>query len=663
MSDWDDLFALASGREESKTCKQNRREIKSDELESATNRRKKKLRKNPTSKTTIKNTSSVSHIPHIDDGDFCTMLKSRLDPIEKQIDNWPPWSFLGSSLVDESSSACKQWKESSSTSRVRPSSETRRRNCATCSLNPLHHSLEINDALLDHNSESAYLISFALIRDIRCCCSSIFSSESTSSPPTSQELNAFASNAVLKARKLIRILSSAPKLPDGEAEILDEKFRRVLSSAQLWYDKMKRFHGSNNGDRRGECKYDGIFDEMTNLIVECDYAYYRLYYLQITGLLPPLSIDGKLAYIPHPPTYFGVDYLSWDAVEGQQQKMLLLKDINHRYSVDVIDTSNNTNPNQLNDILRHFGLFNDNSGKSRPDHDLDPLSFLHGNRFNETLLIFWTSGWVHSNVGCSQMMTALEQTSNKKGPSAFYEKHETPAPLTLMRWRDSSRDLLCNLFAYATLPPKNFHDAISLLQQHGIHGIVELGSGTGYIAKLFQQCGISVSAFDVVPTDSDHKSANGTLNEYHGCTPAYLPVVKGDVQKLSSTSYNGYKVKQTALLLCYPPPGSRMAHDAARAFVSSGGSCIIHIGEFRGLTGTIPFETYLRNEFQLVSREPCLQWGTDAAEMTIWTQSNAFKKKPGVQGHANGVLLIPCSNCCRVEAKKAMSFITLVGIL
>jgi hypothetical protein len=61
-----------------------------------------------------------------------------------------------------------------------------------------------------------------------------------------------------------------------------------------------------------------------------------------------------------------------------------------------------------------------------------------------------------------------------------------------------------------------------------------------------------VEAYDICPT---HKSDG---NEYHGGTPPFVRVEKGNVGILSSVTGIAHK----ALLLCYPPPKSSMAYDA-----------------------------------------------------------------------------------------------------
>ena len=75
----------------------------------------------------------------------------------------------------------------------------------------------------------------------------------------------------------------------------------------------------------------------------------------------------------------------------------------------------------------------------------DVLSYLHRNRTVETTRLF--SKWMKSNRAKDEMLTELNKPINDHGLS----RHETPAPAILSEWRDSCRDMLCNLYAYATL--------------------------------------------------------------------------------------------------------------------------------------------------------------------------------------------------------------------
>jgi hypothetical protein len=68
-------------------------------------------------------------------------------------------------------------------------------------------------------------------------------------------------------------------------------------------------------------------------------------------------------------------------------------------------------------------------------------------------------------------------------------------------------------------------------------------------------------------------------------------------------------------MLCYPPPGSKMAAKSLSTYTQSmdrmgggkgggnggdgGGGVVIHIGEWRGLTGDAAFETALQRYYEL----------------------------------------------------------------
>jgi hypothetical protein len=97
----------------------------------------------------------------------------------------------------------------------------------------------------------------------------------------------------------------------------------------------------------------------------------------------------------------------------------------------------------------------------------------------------------------------------------------------------------------------------------------------------------------------------------------------------------------TALLMCYPPPQSTMAYDTLKAFQEAGGKYLIHIGEWRGLTGSNEFEELLLKDFRCVYRVPCSSWGTDASDVTIWER-----------GSGKASLLLPCISCGESEATR-----------
>jgi len=260
-------------------------------------------------------------------------------------------------------------------------------------------------------------------------------------------------------------------------------------------------------------------------------------------------------------------------------------------------------------------------------------------------LLFQKTGWASQKQLLSKQMLTLPTND-------ALSCHETPAPQILMEWRDSCRDLLCNLYAYATLAPGDVQRICSLIEKHKVKaGIIELGSGTGYIAKLLKAAGTNVTAWDVRPTEQ--LKAFKATNEYHGCTPPFFNVQRGDV----STLQNFFLISQSkltketgALLLSYPPPRCLMAYHALRTYMTAGGGCVIHIGEFRGLTGSEEFEELLIENFRCVDRSPCLCWGTDAAEVSIWLRLKNKSKNGDVPLEQR--MLLPCSYCGQTQATK-----------
>ena len=154
-------------------------------------------------------------------------------------------------------------------------------------------------------------------------------------------------------------------------------------------------------------------------------------------------------------------------------------------------------------------------------------------------------------------------------------------------------------------------------------GIIEIGAGTGYVASLLKDAGINTVAWDIRPPGSTKS------NEYHGSTPEFCNVAKGDPSDLRLRFPSLKAEADEALLLCYPPPESPMAKEALEAYLAGGGKCLIHIGEFSGLTGSTAFEDLLVRHFYCVDRIPCLAWGTDASMVTVWLRNSTDAGEAG----------------------------------
>ena len=66
---------------------------------------------------------------------------------------------------------------------------------------------------------------------------------------------------------------------------------------------------------------------------------------------------------------------------------------------------------------------------------------------------------------------------------------------------------------------------------------------------------------------------------------------------------------------------------------------LVHIGEFKGLTGNKSFEELLLRQFECQERHTCLSWGTDASEVSFWV------RKPASNQSERSAMLLPCSHC------------------
>jgi hypothetical protein len=210
-----------------------------------------------------------------------------------------------------------------------------------------------------------------------------------------------------------------------------------------------------------------------------------------------------------------------------------------------------------------------------------------------------------------------------------------------------------------------------------------------------------ITAYDIAPNNNNNysnskkkkKNAPRVTNEYHADMAGfYYPVLYGDTQT-SWTHYYSHVLRHHdrnrhhqdsssgsssppirsattfALLLCYPPPDSTMAYDAIRNYcrVGGGGSSsssnhnaqiVVHIGEFKGLTGNRNFEHYLIQNFVCVRRWSCCIWGCiDASTISIWIQEPQRPEQQKRMLHVpvqmernddkdiGSRLLLPCSYC------------------
>lgn len=405
------------------------------------------------------------------------------------------------------------------------------------------------------------------------------------------------------------------------------------------------------------------FSHAIRLIMACDAVYYQLYYLQITNQLEVEleqdNIDTVSSNIPHPTTYFGSIHNSNGFCKKKHFVKVILSQLEGYNGSESLDLSSSSK--LLEELQGRYGFDNDPTNEH-------PLSAIHHYRFLEGISLFHETGWMYWSTTQREIREELSVAGQKTRSTEDCE-HEVVAAPILTEWRDSSRDFLCHLYAYATLPQcflpwiQNILTAATTRHSEAtaaVDSVVELGAGTGYMAYHWQeQTSIPIQVFDEYPTahlssTNNHCYGNRSAknNEYHGSTPAFVHVEKGNTSTLLQMRKSGY-LQNKALLLSYPPPG-KMAFTALQSFGNLspsgvGGNVLVHIGEFKGTTGSGDFERVLLSDYScLEDRLPCLTWGTDAAEVTVWKR----KDKKAQSSFSATSLLLPCCHCKKKESTK-----------
>ena len=561
---------------------------------------------------------------------------------------------LGCSMVDDA--LCQEWKCSEATDAA---SETL---CDSCRGPKYIHELERREKHLKSShlwieSQSLALQAFSIfqsLRNLRCMGKIIALSSSAEHQP----VNTF------RVKEECRHLSAASVLP-FEKEIRKSSGQLISSlyTTQPLKSKLHRVEHcskpfSEPPPHKSDWHVASYFDLAIRLIMACDDAYLQLYYMHLTQMFGPVILSGihgveaMMEFLPHPTTYF----------------RSAMRENDLRAAQDIIrnaDQSSHRAP---------VGAAQDVFGWDLTPAQEHPLSALHRWHWAESVLLFrscmsWCSPtdkqhnapslWKGFDLRGSAVAKSRTRTSKQIKVDFDEEAHETPAPPLLREWRDTCRDTLCHLYAYATISDGVLGQLKDTLLGLGVTKVLEVGAGTGYLAYLLREHGLAVDSYDIAPTDSDNVTIQ---NEYHGRTPPF-----GRVNVLSSNSDRvlGHvsSCQSQALFLCYSPPGTPMAFNTLRDFRKRNGRFLVHVGEFKGLTGSSDFERYLLDEMTIVERLPCLTWVTDASEVTVWvakrTESQGKPIHPSNPDTAKSLLLV-CSNCGRREAVRRCRFLRLL---
>ena len=609
MSDdaWGDLFAKAAEVESSTSSGFSPGGGDSSRKRSHENS------KRPKQKKSRKRKRDEARKEENDDEEFQEMLQSRIKSPDEDSE-WPVWLQLAGPLVAiKNGDDCARWMSQYSSSPPREKYSK----CMNCGNSVFNHRVEVAE-----DARSWPFVAFEALRNLRCTASRLALKYESTRTASSIRCSFAEKENWVSIESVLYVMSQAStelsalkpsiwrQLPEPEARIVDSKLTDVLRQATLLSNSLSPGE-TYKQQPKTKIQISSHWEPSIRLVTACDALYYRLYYLQIVQLLPRCHHGGHRSFLPHPSHYFGLPYMTSDVVDSES--------VFNDFVISHLSTDEEDGASEKGGLLGKAKQAQGESGEH-------PLATIHRCRLAETVTLFQRSGWTKSSSAQELTMQSLEEFLNEK------EKHETPAPSVLMEWRDGCRDFLCNLYAYATLSSRALDYLASfLLTGESKRGVIEIGAGTGYIAKLLQDRGVQVDAWDVQPTSHDTK-LDSTMNEYHGCTPPFLEVKQ--CSKLPKVDND-----KRALLLCYPPPGSSMAHDTLDMYLRNGGEFLIHIGEWKGLTGDNRFESLLNREMVCQWRHPCLPWGTDASHVTVWARDDKKSFASPLEA------LQPCSQC------------------
>jgi hypothetical protein len=361
---------------------------------------------------------------------------------------------------------------------------------------------------------------------------------------------------------------------------------------------------------------------MVRAAIAIDTLYFQAYYAQVASRATAADVadvdneDGGSAALPAPDEFFKTTLPPAAARRRLRAKFIA--------GVKAHSTEAAASFAQTWGMI----LENDKSGAAagswRKLRTPNPLLVLARLRFDEGLLLWWATG-LDQRVPCdvadarqaaadeSKFSTAAAGEARLDG---FRSEGPRAAPRTatlLARWRDSARDWLAHLYAYAVPNDR----ALAVLAELG--PLVDMGAGTGYWAHLLAQRGVDVRAYDVLPPTPAEKAIveeERGGNAYHGYAPAFHPVQQGHSRMLGKE-----ELSQRALLLCYPPPDSEMAQQCVYNYR---GDTMVYVGEWQGATATAAFERALVRRFQLTRTVPLPCFDNQACAMTVW------KRRPEV---------------------------------
>lgn len=156
---------------------------------------------------------------------------------------------------------------------------------------------------------------------------------------------------------------------------------------------------------------------------------------------------------------------------------------------------------------------------------------------------------------------------------------------------EASRKKLIWAYSWAIPSP----EAIEKIARHS--PLIEIGAGTGYWGWLLRQAGARIHCWDANP----------------GAGPHWSEVEYGTPEMMSELP----DLSERTLLLVWPPLDEPMAEETLAAF---SGNRVIHVGEWRGRTGSTGFHDQLERDYRLETSLEIPRWPGFSDDVRIFTR-------------------------------------------
>ncbi|KAG5474989.1 hypothetical protein CUR178_04439 [Leishmania enriettii] len=179
------------------------------------------------------------------------------------------------------------------------------------------------------------------------------------------------------------------------------------------------------------------------------------------------------------------------------------------------------------------------------------------------------------------------------------------------------------VFAWSLISPVHARDTMNAVVQEfpGVESIISVGSGAGYVEHVFNRVMHQVPLREEWAVDQNRFSKTSFDNvrcDFYG--KRTIPIFAFDALALQKTysvhvsiggpvSLYSLNCKESVLLLCWPPFGSRereessMGFEALEYYTREGGRMLIYIGD-TAATGDWRFHLLLRSHYKLIRDYP-----------------------------------------------------------